>query len=942
MKMKGLLGTFPFEPTAKRITLLSLLLSMIAQTILVWTGVFYLNKNSQVIEANEKQGLETFFQDNLNAVISEINSTMNLFEKGDLRKYSTSFLPLRDPETIVRATKELNDKINALQLSPGLYKSVYLIGADSNQLSFMKEIGEPNLHVLADMNKEAFDSQNWIKEFFETRRKIVRFKHDELSVDPKIRTSDEMNDYWSHTDGKLIINNGNIGGLFVIFVLQDNLFKSAGEVHGGTHMPAIVSDLNGEAIWSSISDPNLVSNALKLGEGRLVFQNEAFDVTKNQLGLYPYQVTYVNRSNGLNSSVLKVVLIILTITVVSLLFSFGISFMHAKKIFLPFLKFSMAVRRQSLSDELHLKPISASLFGSGYRELSLKNKILMIYITSVLVPTLASGLIYSYVLTQSINATSDQFLSRISEITKTAANTQVELLESTINRLTISQELQEFLTKQNNLKNIPYYDESEMNYASIAAFPGVNNFSYIVLYDSKGSAIYSSLFSNNPKFFTVNKSLFKDTDSAYWVSDYVDITGSYNAAIVKRIPLLNKSPGAQQSYFLLAVPKGDVFQGMEFGSSGFYVKNEQNQELFQLHRYSSNYTAKLFTYSYSIADTGLIATFQYPKEEFEAQYREYFYRFLFVLLGVSLFSFLLANVGSHLLSKPIEQLKGSIDDIAKGHFDNLVQGNVKGEIGVLIENYNEMVHKINHLIQENMQILEENAQAKLKEKEMNTLKVKAELDMLQSQINPHFLYNTLEAINMKSIRYGMQDISAMIRSLAEMFRYSVGQGSVMVPLQKEIDHVKNFIAIHNMRIGRIIDLVIEVPDSLLQASVLRFSFQPIVENSMKYAFAGYMEGARIRITVRSDEHDLHIEIQDNGIGMDEEQLEEVRSILNDGQSGSGIRSNEHTTGIGLRNVQARLQLHFPGNPGIAIESELMGGTSVQMCLPWPVMLRPEE
>jgi sensor histidine kinase YesM len=932
--------TFPLEPTAKSITLLALLLSLIAQTVLVWTGFIYLNKNSQAIEANEKQSLETFFQDNLNTVISEIDNTMDLFEKGDLRKYSTGFLPLRDSATIAQETKELNDKINALHLSPSIYKTVYLIGADSNQLSFRKEVGEPNLHVLADLNKDDFDTQNWTHVFFETSGKIVRFKHDELSSSEQLRTNEEMSDFWSNTAGKLLINNGNIGGIFVIFVLQDDLFKSAEEAQSGAPTSVIVSDMNGEPIWNSMSDPNLAASALKLGSGKLSYRNASYLVTKHQLDLFPYQVTYVDRADGLPAPVLRVVIIFSAIMAIALLLTFGISFIHAKKIFLPFLKFSMAVRRQSLSDELRLKPISLGLFQSGYRDMSLKNKILTIYITSVLVPTLASGLVYSYVLTQSINAASDQYLSRIGELTKTTTTTHIEALESTINRLTISQELQEILTKyqeilmnHNTLTDIPYYKDNEVNYASVAAYPGVNNFSYIVLYDNKGAAIYSSLFSNNMNLFAVNKSLFKDTDAAYWIDDYVDITNRYDAAIVKRIPLLNKALDNGQSYYLLAVPKEDVFKNMDFGPSGFYVNNKQNKELFQLHRYSSNYAAKLFTYSYTIANTGMIATFQYPKEEFVAQYREYFYRFLFVLLGVSLFSLLLANVGSSLLSKPIERLKGSIDDIAKGNFDKLVQGNFKSEIGILIENYNEMVQKINQLIRENMQILEENSQAKLREKEINTLKVKAELDMLQSQINPHFLYNTLEAINMKSIRYGMQDVSAMIRSLAELFRYSVGQGSVMVPLQKEIDHVKNYIAIHNMRIGRMIELLVEVPESLLKASVLRFSLQPIVENSMKYAFAGFMEGASIRITAHSDDRYLYLEIQDNGIGMDEERLEEVLSGLNDGQSGSRIRSNEQTTGIGLRNVHARLQLHFPGNTGITIESELMGGTTVRMSLP---------
>ncbi|WP_373228721.1 sensor histidine kinase [Cohnella sp.] len=929
--MKELLRTIRFEPTAKRITVLALLLSLIAELILVWTGFSYLNKNSQVLQASEKQGFQTFFGQNLTEIISEINNTMDLFEKNDLRKYSTSFLPLREKDTIQQATEELNNKLNALNLSPSFYKTVYLIGADRNQMSFRKEIGVPDLHVLPNLNKEAFDSQGWTNNLLENRRKIVRFDQDELRGNNQALMNDDLNDFVSQTSDRLVINNGNIG-IFVIFVLQDDLFNAAEEARGDVHMPVVVSDEGGQPIWSSITDPDLVLHAATVSSGRLSYGNETYVAVRNKLDMFSYQVTYLYAANDLNLPILRVTAFLIAIAAAALVLSFGVSFIRSKKIFLPLRKFSMAVRRQSLSDDLNLKVIPADLFKNGSRELSLKNKILITFILSVLVPTLASGMLISFTLTQSINNTADQFLGRIGELTETSAHINVQRLENTINRMTISQELQEIQTKPNYALNIPYYEEFEVNYASIAAFPGVNNFSYFVLYDNKGSAIYSSIFSNNLNLFTVNKSHFKDTDSSYWVvSDYMDITAHNSAAIVKRIPLLNKALGTGQSYYLLAVPKDNLFENMEFGSSGFLVTNGQNKELYHFHSYSNNYEPKMFSYSYPIANTGMVATFQYPKEEFKAQYQEYFYRFLFVLLGVSLFSFLLASLLSSLMSRPIERLMGSINHSSKVHFDHLVQGGSKSEIGMLIENYNEMVHKMNHLIQENMTILEENAQSKLKEKEMNTLKVKAEFDMLQSQINPHFLYNTLESINMKSIRHGMHDVSIMIRTLSDMFRYSVGKGSVMVPLQKEIDHVKNFIAIHNMRLGHIVDLMIEIPEPLMNASVLRFSLQPIVENSMKHAFVGYKEGACIVISARREEKLLHIEIRDNGIGMDEERLAEVKAALNG--TNDGLGPQEGSSGIGLKNVCARLKLHFPDNPGIRIESELMGGTSVQFSLP---------
>ena len=215
--MRELLKPYMFEPTAKRITVLALLLCMIAELILVWTGFSYLNNNSQVIQANEKRGFQTFFEQNLTEIISEINNTMDMFETNDLRKYSTSFLPLRDTDTIRQETKELNEKLNALKLSPSFYKTVYLIGAYETSTPSGRTSVIRSSHASADLNKEGFDSQGWTNVLFQNKRKIVRFDSNKLPVKNQALMSDEMKDFAAQTSGKLIINNGNIGFLSSLF-----------------------------------------------------------------------------------------------------------------------------------------------------------------------------------------------------------------------------------------------------------------------------------------------------------------------------------------------------------------------------------------------------------------------------------------------------------------------------------------------------------------------------------------------------------------------------------------------------------------------------------------------------------------------------------------------------------------------------------------------------
>jgi two-component system sensor histidine kinase YesM len=207
----------------------------------------------------------------------------------------------------------------------------------------------------------------------------------------------------------------------------------------------------------------------------------------------------------------------------------------------------------------------------------------------------------------------------------------------------------------------------------------------------------------------------------------------------------------------------------------------------------------------------------------------------------------------------------------------------------------------------------------------------AELKALQFQINPHFLYNTLESISgMASIK-GCPDISKVSEKLGMMFRYSINKsGTELVTLNEEIRHVMNYFYIQNVRFGDTITTVIEIPDDLKKCKILRFILQPIVENSIIHGFEGNKRQGCIEISAKSAEDNLIIDIYDDGIGMSEKQVDDLNAYIN--QIKTVLHEQKHRS-IGVKNVNTRIKLMFGEQYGLQIRSKPSAGTQVRIILP---------
>lgn len=308
-----------------------------------------------------------------------------------------------------------------------------------------------------------------------------------------------------------------------------------------------------------------------------------------------------------------------------------------------------------------------------------------------------------------------------------------------------------------------------------------------------------------------------------------------------------------------------------------------------------------------------------PADNIWDNYGQLLLFFLFVVL----FSiFLLVFVNLHLserISVPIKTLERAVKELEAGREEVDIDVSGPYEIERLGHSIRSMVSTMRHLMDD---IIEQEAQ-----------KRRSELDVLQSQINPHFLYNTLDSVVWMTENGRTDEAILMVTSLARFFRISLSRGSNIIPIADELEHARHYLTIQKMRYKNKFSATIEARDGVEKLYTIKLIVQPILENAIYHGMA-YADGdGEITVRARRDGEDVVIEVADNGPGMPEETVE--RLLDQSYAAAPGTKGS----GIGLRNVHQRIRLTFGEEYGLAIHSEPDAGTTV--CIRLPVLEGPE-
>ncbi|GIO36741.1 histidine kinase [Paenibacillus antibioticophila] len=289
-------------------------------------------------------------------------------------------------------------------------------------------------------------------------------------------------------------------------------------------------------------------------------------------------------------------------------------------------------------------------------------------------------------------------------------------------------------------------------------------------------------------------------------------------------------------------------------------------------------------------------------------------QFLYGFLLVAIIIIMAVNIYvSAKISQPIQRLERSVQMVERGDFGTNVYVSGAYEVEQLSKRFNLMLRRIRELMD---QIINE-----------QEAKRKSELDVLQSQINPHFLYNTLNSVTRMAELGRNEEVVTTITSLSRFFRISLSKGDHIIPLRDELEHVRHYLIIQNIRFKNKFRYEIEAEEDTLDAVTLKLILQPIVENAIHHGIEPSPEPGLIRIRAFREGELLNIMISDNGVGMDEERLARLKA---------GKLHSEGGSGVGVNNVQERIALYYGKPYGLHYESEPEEGTSVTITLPLTV------
>lgn len=468
------------------------------------------------------------------------------------------------------------------------------------------------------------------------------------------------------------------------------------------------------------------------------------------------------------------------------------------------------------------------------------------------------------------------------------------------------------------------------------------------IYDLKGRGVFSSRNSSNYKLINptlenwFQQSLLADGNTNIFTNitdnNIYDIeTDSDNNLIAFTRKIIDLTSNQPTGLILVTIPAENFLKLLSnelpfsrqvlslYDSTGELIMTTNKDLIINNYPSDLNYKSKEPSISYIsneikyvkcenyIPESNWILTNTIPKSEIFRVNSLYIILFFtnllfFLLLTVILYIFFIKRIFNPIKSLVINMSTNNLEKNLNSTFSY----NRDDEIGSLINSYNAMKSRINDLININYK-------NQIEQKEL-------ELRQLQNQINPHFIYNTLESIHMMAELNDDLETSIMAEYFGSIIRYSMNRKINTVTLDKELEIINNYIYLQKIRFDQLFTIQNLVPDELLNCEIIKMIIQPLIENSIYHGLSECSGDGKIIIQGQKIDNNLLLSISDNGIGMDEATRDNLNDYIND--------KNNNFKGIALRNINRRLKLNYGSNYGLEIFSIEGKGTSMVLTLPF--------
>jgi sensor histidine kinase YesM len=899
-----------------------------------------------------EQNLSAYIHDNVMTSLKESSTLLNQLDSPAFMAYSSSYANLLPAGEAEAMRRDLAEHLKNLSLSPTLYSTVTFLGNNVNQAGFSlvvdsgEWIGADKLPSIDDLKSSGLI--NILLRNYGTPVYIAPglLSDELLAAKPKLSVESYglLNRFVQEIEGNIVISNGiNLSNVMSFVVLKDDFLKDILTQQQENDRDLYMLTSGDNVIWSSEAadsiKPGALEGAVKGNHG--IYKRETISLTPFSLQL----IVYKNNERETEQQ-WELLANFLKLLGIGLVLSSTLAYYFANRFLYPFRVLAKAARQAGKHTPLRKipeEPFEAKRFSS----ISIRRKILLLLAISVIVPGIFFGIsinrvMYAYTMDQNKEISVETSRQMVLKL-----RNEMNEYETMTRQLSEDPQLTTFLTTSSTKMT------SEAYVPSMSYYPSLYSISYFVLYDDIGNTKYSSIFSNNLSLFNQYRYSMQNADGdgagkVFWVTDAKDV---YNRAAVMLVERLSPLDGAYRGT-LQIVLKDEAFESIDFDKRhSFLIMNNTNRVIYSSYAAQDPFkqgasqlaltgSAKTggsvqsgditingshqIMVAQPIPNTDWNLIVFHSNDDVLFKYNELLYRSAIVFIGVMLFIFgVMGHISSRFV-RSIMALHQSVD--RRGRITIAQDGGSKDEISELVVKFNEMVLQLNELT-------EQNVNNQLREQKLISMKTKAELAMLQQQINPHFLYNTLEAINMRARQSGAAEVSTMVVSLAKLFRFSIDRGKEddTVSLQEEIDHVQNYILIQSIRFKDKFTTHWELEPAAMEATVMRFILQPLVENAIQHGLNDYSSGGEIYISAKYTGQALQLTVADNGIGMSDEQLGKVRQKLRNtdvAADDSESERQESRTGVGLRNVYMRLKLYYRDKVDFQIDSKEFESTVI--------------
>lgn len=557
--------------------------------------------------------------------------------------------------------------------------------------------------------------------------------------------------------------------------------------------------------------------------------------------------------------------------------------------------------------------------------IKLKYKLLMVYLLCVILPIISINYIFYDKVSDNVRVIQRNYYRLSTERIKNQLEKDLEEVTSLFTKISVDQNFYKAL-ERNYQKDLDYV-KTYYNY--LKPFLTLNNDPYeqinnITIYTDNDSILNSGMIfkiDREIKSKEWYQTTMKDPDSIHLIYHKQENNDKKVNIFVTKV--LNQYRGLNKYNKILKIEISSSYimnKMNEIRRGNIYLLNQQEKVLFSTHN-SSSYKPD-YRNSVVVTITNRYLNWKIinvmDKADIDVALEKPRNSIILLTLISLVFSSIIIYILFQSFYSRINGLSKHVNSLQKDFNQPFCCGKGNDEIGILIDSFNKLVGRIKVLINDVYE-------AKLKQSQIEVEKKQAELNALQSQLNPHFLFNTLESIRMKSIEKDERETAKIIKYLARSFRWLVDHEKEWISVEQELQYVNDFLKIQKYRFGYELDYQIKVDSGILQYKIPKMVIQPFIENACIHGLEGIDNTGKVFLDIKLLDEKLHCIIKDNGIGIEKSHLEKLCEH---------IREKEYQSSkIGIKNVYRRLNLYFGDDFKLNIASERFKGTCITLIIP---------